>query len=531
MSESRARAPLGVLAFLLLVSCTGDPAPAPSTPLPVAADAERDVNPQPRERLRDGGLLRFPITALPTEWNPRHPDADADTAAVLAPLAPPHFSLDAAGRVTPDPDFITGLAVENTDRTVVTLDLNDRSLWGDAVPITASDWIATWRAASGQVDGVRLADATGWERVTEVREGVSPRQVVVTYGALDPDWAQPLVAGPLRGADIGAPDSFAWSGYVDGRYASPFMVTHVDQNQGLVTLERNPLWWGERPKLDTIMFRTVADEALAAAFQNNELDVWETGASTDRLDQSRVAADSVIRSAPGTSGRELQVSRGGALADPAVRRAVLMALDRDDLGRPELPDGAKKLRTWSNTLLLPTQPGYVDQARATGLVHDPVRAGKLLDEAGWELESGRRVKDGQPLVVSFLTSPGDELATAELKDVADQLDAVGVVVSAASRDADLTPLTVAVSPFPLAHLPEEAVSAPGASELAGRVAHELDPVRRADQASQLARLLWQEVITVPLYQEPEFVAVRSGLANLGAHSYATTDWEDVGWTS
>jgi peptide/nickel transport system substrate-binding protein len=63
------------------------------------------------------------------------------------------------------------------------------------------------------------------------------------------------------------------------------------------------------------------------------------------------------------------------------------------------------------------------------------------------------------------------------------------------------------------------------------VAHELDPVRRADQASQLARLLWQEVITVPLYQEPEFVAVRSGLANLGAHSYATTDWEDVGWTS
>ena len=64
-----------------------------------------------------------------------------------------------------------------------------------------------------------------------------------------------------------------------------------------------------------------------------------------------------------------------------------------------------------------------------------------------------------------------------------------------------------------------------------RVASEVDPVRRADQASQLARLAWQEVVEIPLYQEPQFVAVRNGLANLGAPGYATTDWEDVGWTS
>ena len=78
-------------------------------------------------------------------------------------------------------------------------------------------------------------------------------------------------------------------------------------------------------------------------------------------------------------------------------------------------------------------------------------------------------------------------------------------------------------------LPVAAASDPGLSDYVTRIDTETDIVIRADQASQLARLLWQSVDTIPLYQTPELVAVRTGLANVGADGYATTTWEDVGW--
>lgn len=535
MSRRPSRARVGALALLLVAGCTAtQPVPAPSTPTLVAADAVNDTNPQPRERVRDGGLLRFPIQHLPTQWNPRHRDADADTQRVLAPLSPTHLTLDAAGRPTPNPDFLSDVAVTHNGHTTVILTLHDKAVWGDATPLTAADWVATWRVASGQVADATVGASAGWERVTDVREGATDHEVVITYARIDPDWAEPLVAGPLRGSAIGSAEAFSWGAFAASRYAAPFVVTHTDVLQGLVTLERNPLWWGDEPKLETIMFRTLQAVSVAAAFQHNELDVWETGTSVDRLQQSRAAADTTLRTAPGPRGRTLQLARQGLLADPDLRRAVLLALDRDEVGTTDLADLHAPPRAWSSGLLLPSQPGYVDQARATGLSTDPAQAATILDEAGWAATaSGTRSKDGQPLALTFRTPPGDELALTEHRLLAGQLARVGVRLTAVSDDdsADLTPTTVSISAFPLAHLPPDAASAPATADLAAKVGAEVDPVRRADQASQLARLLWQEVIEIPLYQEPQFVAVRNGLANLGAPGFATTDWEDVGWTS
>lgn len=531
MSRRHHRAQLGVLAMLLVACSAPPPAPDPTT-TPVAADAELDINAQPRERLRDGGLARLPLVSLPTQWNPRHPDAaEASTQRLLAVLSPSHFTLDAAGRPSANPDFVSGVDVQHGESTVVTLDLVDGAVWGDGGPVTAADWVAAWQVGSGQVAGAHVLDTAGWERVKEVRAGDSPRQVVITYAGIVPDWAEPLVAGPARAASTASAEAFSWGTPDKRHYAGPFLVAHVDKTQGLVTLERNPRWWGDQPKLERIMFRTVQAQAVAAAFQHNELDVWETGTSSDRLQQTRAASDTTLRSAPGRSGRALHVSRSGVLADVAVRRALLLALDRTLVGPHDLADVTKPPRTWSSNLLLPTQPGYVDQARATGLGGDPDQAAKALDEAGWALESRVRVKDGQPLELTFRAERDDELATSEFIVLADQLARVGVRLRAVPGDADLVPVTVRVSAFPLARLPEEMASAPGASDLVARVGAEVDPVRRADQASQLARLLWQEVVEIPLYQVPQFVAVRNGLANLGAPGFATTDWEDVGWTS
>lgn len=532
MTRRRLAACLGT-ALVLAVGCTTSPAPTPSTPQPVAANAQPDTNPVPREQVRDGGLLRFPIESLPTQWNPRHPAALTDGSArhLFEALAPAHFALDAAGRATANPDFIESAQASHANPTVVTLRLNPAAVWGDAEPVTADDWVATWRAATRQVAGVSLASPAGWDRVAEVRTGGSATEVVVTYRGTDPDWAEPLVAGPVRAESVADGAASSWDEPSAAHQAGPFVVAHVDRRQGLVTLERNPLWWGDPPKLEQLMFRNVQPEALAAAFQHNELDVWETGPSTARLQQIRAAADTALRSAPGTHGRTLRLADAGVLADPTVRKALLLALDRDAVARADLTDTVRTPLTWSNSLVLPTQPGYVDQARATGLGHDPAQAARLLTEAGWVDESGRRSRGGEALALTFQQRPDDPLAPTEVRTLTAQLGEVGIELTPVPGDADLTPLTVPVSPFPLAHLPDAVLADPGLADPVHRIATEVDPVRRADQASQLARLLWQGITEIPLYQEPQLVAVRTGVANLGAPGFGTTDWEDVGWSA
>ncbi len=524
MNTLRLGACLGASLALTLSGCTPSTPPTPTSSPVVPASAARDINPVARDRVGDGGLLRFGVHTLPTQWNPLHADAaDPDTQRVLAPLAPTHFSLDAAGRATPDPDFIVGADARHEGNTVVTLQLSPHAVWGDGEPVTAADWVATWHWASGAGAGVPSAAMPGWENVTDVRAGWSPREVQITYAGIEPDWAQPLIRGPLR---AGATAPAGWNEYDPAHYASPFVVTHVDQAQGLVTLERNPRWWGDRPKLERIMFRTVQREAVSAAFLHNEFDLWETGIDTDALQQSRAAADTALRTAPGQSGRAIEVAPRGALGDVAVRRALLQSVDRPAIAAADLPTGAT---VWSNPLLLPTQPGYVDQARATGLDADPRTAARTLDEAGWTLTSGTRVKNGEPLRLTFQTAEGDARAQTELALLTEQWAPLGVTLVPVATDADLTPRSMPISAFPLAALPAEAMSTAAGRDLAAKVSTEVDPVRRADHASQLARLLWQDATLITLYQEPQYVAVRANLANLGAPGYSTTQWTSVGW--
>lgn len=532
MNVRRLAACLGVALGLALAGCASTPAPVPSKTASVPDKASNDINPQSRDRVRDGGLLRFSLTALPTQWNPHHQTASQDTKAALAPLMPFHFSLDAAGRPTPNPAFIASVDadVDAEQRTRVTLHLNPLARWGDGRQITAADWAATWRAATGRVAGVTLVGLPGWERVTDVSPGQSPTDVVITYRSTDLDWAEPLVRGPLRGDALTDATTANWTSPDPAHYAAPFRVAHVDTTQGVLTLERNSQWWGATPKLDRIMFRIVQPEAVAAAFQHNELDVWPL-TSTDTLQQSSAAADTTLRTAPGNQGRLLRMSTTGVLADDKVRHAIIQAMDRGKLAASQ-NTGSGDATAWSNLLLLPTQPGYMDEARATGFYFDIATANDAFAKLGWvtNATTGLRSKGGQLLTLTYGLNASDEIAAHEYNALKGQLAAAGVTLSAVPGTGDLTPSTVTMSPFPLAHLPAS-VQRPALRELADKVRSEPDPVRRADQASQLARTLWKDAIDVPLYQLPQQVAVRNGLANYGAPAYSTISWEDVGWST
>ena len=55
------------------------------------------------------------------------------------------------------------------------------------------------------------------------------------------------------------------------------------------------------------------------------------------------------------------------------------------------------------------------------------------------------------------------------------------------------------------------------------------PTARTAAAREVARTLWTEMPSLPLYQRPEGVVVRGNLANYGALGPGTVDWTAVGY--
>jgi peptide/nickel transport system substrate-binding protein len=59
---------------------------------------------------------------------------------------------------------------------------------------------------------------------------------------------------------------------------------------------------------------------------------------------------------------------------------------------------------------------------------------------------------------------------------------------------------------------------------------QLDPVKSRESANEHAKLLFEEVFSLPLTQSAGNVAVRSNLANFGAFGLADPDYTKIGFT-
>ncbi len=509
-----------VLAAAIAIGLLGSGCTKPSeTPDPVATvqpSTPADVSSLDPARLAAGGSFRASIPSLPQTWNPWHPkSADPAFQLLLEPLRSRAFVLDSTGVALADPDQVVQAEVSHADVTVVRLSINPKAVWGDGTPVTVRDWVATWRAFG--VDRL-VGDTRGWDRVTDVSAGSTDRDVVVRYSTVDPDWVQPLIDGPVRAESVSSKKEFEWRAFRDDWTAGPFVVEQVDDVQGVITLTKNPHWWGSEPRLDRLTFRVVPERAAAAAFGNDELDWLSLGLDLDAVQRAGTATDSTSRVVPGTSGRELVFGSSGALSDISIRRAIVRAIDPDAVALAGLGDFAKEAPRWANPIVLPSQPGYSDQAVATGMTYDPDAARAALSKAGWFGSLTLEVADADPRT------------EREAEEIIRQLGAVGVTVTATTEDGDLALRSRSMPAFPLVNLDKIAPKDdPNAAEVVVRIAAEVQPVRRADLAARVARTMWLRAETLPLYQEPNIVVAKNKLANITGAGFANNEWENIGW--
>ncbi|MFD6275763.1 ABC transporter family substrate-binding protein [Streptomyces sp. NPDC060209] len=429
----------GVLTIPVLAGCTSDS----EGPTPVAVP--QDIAPAARDRVTDGSTLTWAVDAVPATLNAFQADADSATTRITGALLPSLFPMDAKGEPRLNPDYLeSAKVIEQEPKQVVLYKLNQQAVWSDGREIGAPDFVAQWRALSGKDSAFWTARNAGYERIEKIERGKDDLQVRVTFSKPYADWRS--LFSPLYPKEVtGSPGTFN-----DGARATlkntagPFRLRSVNKPKGTVVLDRNPRWWGNEAKLESLVFRAVEPGDLTDALTEGTVDVADIDPATansialaaryrggngqqpahgpgaditpaaalrswalahgsdEEAAETAQAAREKNREAVAVYAAEQKSLRGfavrkslepaytqlalngesGPLSDDRVRRAIARTLNRQELADAVLKPLGLPAKPPGSHLALAGQPGYKDGSGALG-EQDTKEAQALLADAGW----------------------------------------------------------------------------------------------------------------------------------------------------
>lgn len=199
--------------------------------------------------------------------------------------------------------------------------------------------------------------------------------------------------------------------------SGPYAVKAHNQGQSVV-LAKNDNYWGNPARFDEVTFRYFSDpNAMNAAMLAGDLDIISNLQAPDALPQ--FADPERFATITGTTNGEVVLGlnhNSKALAEPEVRRALAMAIDRKAL----MDTVWNGQGTQIGSMAVPTDPWFEDLSGTNP--YDPDQAMALLKDAGHASLSLR------------LRVPVVPYAVKSAQFVASQLRDVGVKVSIEELD-------------------------------------------------------------------------------------------------
>lgn len=528
-----------------------------------AETSAADYNPQPRENLKEGGTVNFPINEIPEQLNSFHGDGSADTARVAAWYMPQILLQKPDGTPYKHDAYLDEWKIDTVDgKTQITFTFTDEATWNDGTPMDWTAIDATWKASRSTEEGFVPNATDGYKEIEKVEQGDTPKTAIVTFKG-EFAWPQmPFLTGIIHPA-LADPDTFN-TAMIDDPHAEwgagPYTVDEFDANKDFISFKPNENWWGDKPLLDEVTFKGMDSQASINAFKNGEIDMVGVG-TKDRLAQVKDMKDIEIYRAQQTANTLLEVdAEKPQFADVKVREAFFKAIDIDQqkkiawngLGYEEEPAGSLTLFSF--------QPGYSNALEEAGYKFDVEGAKKLLDEAGWkEGSDGIREKDGVKLSVTYPIHNDDPTQKALAQSIQAQEKAIGIEVKVDVRPSnkfaedyntknwDIFSLRFTSSdPFGAAwfcqlYCQDMGLNLSGVQtpEMDERIHEEVesinDPEKQTAAAMKLEAEIFQDWGLIPLYNGPSISAAKTGLANLTPEPYVGLDLfgvqpvENVGW--
>ncbi|WP_314429394.1 ABC transporter family substrate-binding protein [Microbacterium lacticum] len=557
--RTRSAKALGAIAMLsatamLFAGCAaGNTAPS-STDSPAAALPTVDWDAADAGDVQDGGTLNLAVGALPVNYNNSQIDGnEVDTNTLLSPTQGGPLRITTDGGTEVNPDYASSVELTSEDPQVVEIKLNPKAVWEDGTAITVADYEATWKALNGTNEAYQVVSTTGWDQIGSVEQGSDEFDVKVTFSSVFADW-QSLFGGTVLPAAIANDPTAFNTGYTAKAMPSsgPYVISNIDQTGQVVTLTPNPVWWGEKPKLDTILFKVVSQAQQGSSFANKEIDALYISANADLYATAKSRDDAEIQATNGLTWTHVTMNaKSGPLSDVNVRKAVASVVNREQIAAAaNTPVGVPAV-TQGDYIFMNGQKGYQDKA----LPRDTAAAEGFLKDAGYTKEGDSWTKDGEALKLT-ITVPADTTTNIQRSEqVQADLGEFGIPVELTTVPAaqyfsdyvipgnfEMVSFSWQGTPFPISST--EALFCPLDSgqnftgttdeklgDLWTKANAELDPDKRIEIANEINDTIWSYVPMFPIAPLPNVWAVKQGLVNYGAamFGYSPVDWTIVGW--
>nr|WP_211178044.1 ABC transporter substrate-binding protein [Pseudonocardia acidicola] len=219
-------------------------------------------------------------------------------------------------------------------------------------------------------------------------------------------------------------DSFSYSDYANlhPTGTGAFKFESYDKANGTVTLVRNDDYWGEKAKLDKLIFRVIPDEnARKQELAAGTIDGYDLPSPADYAALKSDGQNVLVRPPFNILYLGINEKNNPALKDLRVRQAIAYAINRDALVRNKLPEGAQVA-----TQFMPsTVAGYA--ADVQQYPYDPQKAEALLAQAG---ASNLTLNFYYPTEVTrpYMPNPADLFSV-----LAEDLKQVGITINPVPR--------------------------------------------------------------------------------------------------
>jgi len=447
--------------------------------------------------------------------------------------------------------------------------------WSDGVPVDAADMLLSWAANSGALNTTSFDDSAYVDRETGKYSRPFPPSVVHFDGfsgnglqlvtktpvigdggrSPTPSYDRFLLAPKLAkiarfwdtGFNISAarPDKDLLVG------TGPYTVTDFVPGDH-VTLTANPRYTGaHRPSLERVTIRYIADPLAAVeAFRRGEVDVVSPQPTEDVVKQLVSVDNATILS--GFDGAyehlDLQFDHGknGTFADPAVRRAFLKTVPRQQILDSLVVPVQEDAQLRSSQVFLPGSTGYQSAVRSNGS-----REYSRVDIAGAKAILATAGVASPEVCVLF--DPSNPRRVAEFGLIQKSAALAGFAVTdcsstdwrqllgtAGAYDASLyalRPSSLAVSAVAASFRSDSTIDNSNfyANPQVDGLIDSLDST--VDRSAQIAilhkvdSLVWADAYGVPLYQFPSVTAFNDRVAGIAPSPLAPNLlWNIWAWT-
>ena len=516
---------------------------------------QADINPQDASKVKDGGEFRWPVDQLPDNWNYNQLDGtNADGRRMIDTMMPNLYKQLPDSTIEVNKDYLDDVKLASTDPQVLEFKINSKAKWSDGKALSWEDFEAMWKSLNGTDKAYEVAGSTGYEDIEKVEKGATDQDVKVTFKKKFAEWKG--IFSPLYPKAMSASAEEFNKGWADTPKitAGPFKIGTIDRTGKLVTVVRDPAWWGDKPKLEKITFRQVDRTALADALANGQIDYFDIGSSVDNFTRAKSMQGVTIRQAitPDYSHITFNGADSSILKDAKLRVALMRGIDVKVIAKALLGQMLKgDAQVTGNHFFLLGTKEYKDNSAVASF--DKEAAKKQLDELGWKLEGETRKKDGKELVIRYVIPTPNPVSDQIAKLVQSQLKEIGAKVDVqAVPSTDFFKQYVNVGNFDMTGFRWLSSATPisdskgiysldpnATNQNYGRIGSdevnklleqangELDDAKRAALANEADKKIWELGAQLPLYQLPGAVAIKSNVANMGAVAFANRPYDYI----